>query len=198
MCGNGSRCAALFAHKILNLNRKFQMETKAGIILCQIKTSTVQVQLTDPVSIRSNSTVEVAGRGIPYTFINTGVPHAVVIQDDVEDIPVVDLGRQIRYHRTFQPKGANVDFIQKIGPRSLKVRTYERGVESETLACGTGATASAIVAHLSGLVKPPVEVKTRGGETLNINFKHNGSKVTHVTLEGNAQFIFEGSLLDVL
>ena len=196
MCGNGSRCAALFAHKKLGLGKKFVMETKAGLIHCDIKPWTVQVQLTYPSGFRNVATLEVLGREIPYYFINTGVPHAVIVEEDLDEVPVIELGRAIRHHDRFKPKGTNVNFISRVGPNSIKVRTYERGVENETLACGTGSTASAIVAAQAGLVKPPVDVRTRGGEILKINFKQEGNAVSHVTLEGNAEFIFEGSLLN--
>jgi diaminopimelate epimerase len=203
MCGNGARCAALYAHKQLGLGRKFLMETKAGIVSCEIKPWTVQVQLTNPVGFRELSTLNISGREVPYYFVNTGVPHVVVLEDDLDAVPVVDLGRAIRYHEHFQPRGTNVNFVACTGPHSLRVRTYERGVENETLACGTGSTASAVMAALAGRVKPPVEVKTSGGEALKINFqldrsfKLDGSAVSNVTLEGAAEFIFEGSLLNV-
>ncbi len=194
MCGNGARCAALFAHKKLGLGRKFLMETKAGLVSCDIKTWTVQVQLTNPVGFRALANLNVLGREVPYYFVNTGVPHTVVIEDDLDAAPVVELGRAIRNHERFKPKGTNVNFIVPTGPHSLRVRTYERGVENETMACGTGSTASAVVATLAGLVKPPIDVKTSGGETLKVNFKLDGSTVSSVTLEGAAEFIFEGSL----
>ena len=172
---------------------------KAGLIQCSINTWTIQVQLTDSKQYRSLSHLKVLGKDISYHFINTGVPHAVIIIDeDLESVPVAELGREIRNHSKFQPAGTNVNFVKKTGSRSLKVRTYERGVEGETLACGTGATASAIVAALAGLVKPPVEVKTMSGEVLKINFNQNEDSVTHITLEGNAEFTFEGSLCDAI
>jgi diaminopimelate epimerase len=199
MCGNGSRCAALYAHKILGFDRKFTMETKAGLIQCAINTWTVQVQLTDSTQYRSLSHLKVSGKEVSYYFVNTGVPHTVIIiDDDLESVPVEELGREIRNHSKFQPAGTNVNFVKKSGPRSLKVRTYERGVEGETLACGTGSTAAAIVAALVGLVKPPVEVKTKSGEVLKINFNQNADSVTNITLEGNAEFTFEGSLCDAI
>lgn len=199
MCGNGSRCAALYAHKILGLNRKFSMETKAGIIQCAINTWTIQVQLTDSVHYRQMPHLKVSGKTVPCHFINTGVPHVVIIsEDDLDSVNVEELGAEIRHHTEFQPKGTNVNFIKKTGARSLKARTYERGVEGETLACGTGATASAIVAALAGLVKPPVEVKTKSGEILKISFNHNENSATDVTLEGNAEFTFEGSANDAI
>lgn len=199
MCGNGARCAALFAHKILGLGRKFRMETKAGIIHAAINAWTVEVQLTDPTAYAGPSELKLADCSLSYFFINTGVPHAVVIlEEDFEDFPVAKIGREVRFHHAFQPAGTNVNFIRKTGARALAVRTYERGVEAETLACGTGSTASAIVAVLNRLVTSPVEVKTRSGEILKINFQKEGDLVSNVTLEGNAQFTFEGSLSDAI
>jgi diaminopimelate epimerase len=199
MCGNGARCSALYGRKVLGLERKFAMETKAGLIDCMINTWTVCVQLTDPKGYRPLSHLKIGGKDLPFYFINTGVPHVVsVVEHDLDKVPVEAWGRELRYHTKFQPKGANVNFIKKTGPRSLRVRTYERGVEAETLACGTGVSASAVVGALAGLVSSPVEVKTQSGETLKIDFCLDEDTVTNVTLEGNAEFTFEGSLSDAI
>lgn len=196
MCGNGARCAALFAHKKLGFGKKFSMDTKAGLIACLVKARSVQVRLTEPTRFRSVSHLEIGNRQIPYYFINTGVPHTVIFEEALEEIDVIETGRLIRDHEVFKPAGTNVNFVAVTGPRSLRIRTYERGVENETLACGTGATASALVAGLSDLVRPPVTVKTQSGENLKINFKQEGFSVTNVTLEGDVRFIFEGSWID--
>jgi diaminopimelate epimerase len=198
-CANGARCAALFAHKVLGLGRKFRIETKAGIIHAAINAWTVEVQLTNPTAYAGPNELKLADRSLPYFSINTGVPHTVVIlEEDFDEFPVAKIGGEVRFHNAFQPAGTNVNFIRKTGARSLAVRTYERGVEAETLACGTGSTASAIVAVLNGLVTAPVEVKTKSGEILKINFQKEGNLVSNVTLEGNAQFTFEGSLSDAI
>ena len=129
--------------------------------------------------------------------INTGVPHAILFMDDASVSPVFEWGRIVRYHEYFQPAGTNVNFVQHLAEDTLRVRTYERGVEAETMACGTGAVAAAIVGGLLGYVKPPVKVKTSGDEQLIIHFvlpESQEHQVTDVFLEGPAEFIYEGQL----
>jgi diaminopimelate epimerase len=126
-------------------------------------------------------------------FLNTGVPHAVVPVDNIENIEINSIGREIRFHDKFSPKGSNVNFIQKTG-NGIRIRTYERGVEAETLACGTGATASAIVASQIWGLEPPVKVRVQSGELLNIHFNVLPDKVTGILLEGKVNFIYEGTI----
>jgi diaminopimelate epimerase len=195
MCGNGARCAGLYARSILGLKRSFSMETCAGVVSCQINRWTVKVALTPPKGYKSESKLKVNNTTLPYHFINTGVPHVVsMVKGNLDEVDVKTLGRAIRGHEKFKPKGANVNFVYRSGPKTIRIRTYERGVEAETLACGTGSTAGAIVASLSGVVCPPVEVKTKSGEVLKVNFKEENGLVSDVTLEGNAEFTFEGSM----
>lgn len=194
-CGNGFRCVALYAHEHLNLPQKFNFESLAGQIRAEVKNAGhIRVQMVKPSGYRNRAAIEVLGHRLHYAFLNTGVPHVVILAQGLSGIDVNSLGRAIRYHPVFQPKGTNVNFVEIKGPHEIEVRTYERGVEAETLACGTGSTASAIIAALSGHVKPPVRVKTRGGEMLLIHFKLRGKNVTDVTLEGAAKFVFEGKL----
>jgi len=127
-------------------------------------------------------------------FINTGVPHAAKLVDDAAVVAVKDLGRKIRFHRQFQPAGTNANFIQPVDRKHLKVRTYERGVEDETLACGTGAVASALIAARKGLVDSPVEVETTGGEILKVYFQLKGEGFDRVFLEGDTRVVYEGDL----
>jgi diaminopimelate epimerase len=136
-------------------------------------------------------------KGIDYTldFINTGVPHAVFFTDDVDDISVSLLGSAIRYHQVFKPAGTNVNFVQIINDSTIKVRTYERGVEAETLACGTGATASALMsAAAKGITGRPVKVKVPGGELM-IDFKYEEGRFSDVWLIGPAVVTFKGEVL---
>ena len=127
--------------------------------------------------------------------ITIGVPHAVLLIEDIDHAPVIDLGRKIRFHQAFQPVGANVNFVYLIDGSHLNIRTYERGVEDETLACGTGSVASALITAALNHVKSPVEVKTRGNEILTIYFqKNNDLSFSHVYLEGDTCLVFEGTL----
>jgi diaminopimelate epimerase len=127
-------------------------------------------------------------------FINTGVPHAVQFVDQAASVPVKDLGKKVRLHSQFQPAGTNADFVQVIDRKHIKCRTYERGVEDETLACGTGAVASALIAAKKGFVDSPVEVQTSGGEVLKIYFQPKGDGFDRVFLEGDARVVYEGEL----
>ncbi|MFA7001423.1 MAG: diaminopimelate epimerase, partial [Candidatus Omnitrophota bacterium] len=189
-CGNGFRCIARYGKEILGLPARFRFESLSGTIEANVTGSTVRVQLVEPSDYRVRRELVVFGHRLHYSFINTGVPHAVIFVAGLEKIDVDHLGRAIRRHESFQPKGTNVNFVEVKGRSRIEVRTYERGVEAETLACGTGSTASAVVSALSGYARPPVEVKTRGGEILTIDFKIRGRKISGVTLEGKARFVY--------
>ncbi len=148
MCGNGSRCAALYCHEILDFDVALTMETLAGVIDATIAKENVKVKLPDPKDFRDLAPIEVQDGIYYFYFINTSVPHVVIFEETIDDFPVVSVGREIRHHTHFQPKGTNVNFVEVIDKETIAVRTYERGVEDETLACGTGSTASAIVSVL--------------------------------------------------
>lgn len=193
-CGNGFRCIALFAKEKMGYPAAFSFETLAGIIKAQVKGRHVRVQMVNPTGLKLRAQLQVDGHRLHYSFLNTGVPHAVVFVQGLEKIDVANLGRLIRYHHDFKPKGTNANFVEIKGSRAIQVRTYERGVENETLACGTGSTASAILACLSGYAKPPVRVHTRGGEILTVGFEGTEQKIYNVTLEGEAKIIYEGKL----
>jgi diaminopimelate epimerase len=126
--------------------------------------------------------------------INTGVPHAVVFSEDLEEMNMVPVGRAIRYHPHFAPAGTNANFVRVIDRSHLSIRTYERGVEDETLACGTGTVASTLIAAFQGMVDSPVSVKTRGGEVLVVHFEIEGKQVKKVFFEGNVHIIYEGEM----
>ncbi len=199
MCGNGARCAALYA-ALKNKKSKLTLETKAGLVGAEIKKENVKVRMTDPLDLRMGLMVKAAGKDYEVDYINTGVPHAVIVVDDLERVPVKELGRAIRHHKVFHPAGTNVDFIEVRDKGHVRVRTYERGVEDETLACGTGSVASAVVAFLNtsgeSLSRPGVRhkvfVETKSGETLIIYFRASKKDISDVWLEGKAQIVFKG------
>ncbi|MBU0674381.1 MAG: diaminopimelate epimerase [Proteobacteria bacterium] len=203
MCGNGARCAARYAFSRGIAPERMTFRTLAGLIEAQIIGSSVKIRLTLPSHIRLGQAIEVAGREIEIHTINTGVPHAVSFVTDNKETPVKEWGRIIRHHKLFEPAGTNVNFVQ-LPDKELYVRTYERGVENETLACGTGAVASALIAALHGHVTSPVTVRTSGNEKLIIHFsliatssekdEHHEQRISEVFLEGPASFIYEGSL----
>lgn len=194
MCGNGSRCIADFAlrHGIAGETMKF--ETLAGIIEAEIKDNLPKVKLIDTKAPRFIEKLIFAGTSSEVYSLNTGVPHVVVKFNDLEDIDIHKWGREIRMHTEFGPNGTNVNFISKAGNNAINVRTYERGVEAETLACGTGATASAITASIIWNMVSPVEVYTRSRELLNIYFSLSGRKYTDIYLEGAVKLVYKAFL----
>jgi len=194
MCGNGSRCAARFAFIKKIARKDMSFETLAGVIHAQVKTNAVRVQLTDASGLRMNIAVPLESGIRMGHFIDTGVPHLVYLSKDIDSEDVDRVGRTTRFHDLFKPAGTNVNFIQIQNKHKLRIRTYERGVEAETLACGTGSVAGALVAGALGAVLSPVEVHTRGGEKLIVSFARSAETFTGIHLEGNAEVICEGML----
>jgi diaminopimelate epimerase len=194
MCGNGARCAARFAHAKGIAPARMHFETVAGLIEAAVTDQSVKLKMTAPTGLRLQEKLMVNGEAQTVHSLNTGVPHAVLFTEDVRQAPVLEWGSLIRFHEHFQPAGTNVNFVQPQGGNGLIVRTYERGVEGETLACGTGAVSSAIIAGLLGQVQPPVTVTTSGGEQLVIHYTLSGQEIAEVYLEGPANFIYEGRL----
>jgi diaminopimelate epimerase len=192
MCGNGGRCAARFAFLMGMVGEKMAFETGAGIIRAEVRGESVKLQLPPPHGFRSGVRLRAADGAVTAGHITVGVPHAVIAVDDIEKAPVHRLGRIVRNHGEFAPEGTNVNFFQVTGPRRIAVRTYERGVEAETMACGTGSVATAMTAGAAGLVKSPVVMVTRGGEELKVYFRRRGTAFTNVYLEGEANVVYEG------
>ena len=193
-CGNGFRCIARLAHERFRFGPKQRFESLAGVIDADIKGKRVQVRLMEPKDYQEKQKLEVSGRNLHYYFIRVGVPHVVIFVQGLGQIPVLELGRALRYHPNFGPAGTNVNFVEVSGADSINVETYERGVEENTQACGTGSTASALVSALVGYVKTPVKVKTRGGEILSVDFKKKGNQIQDVYLEGEARLVYEGKI----
>jgi diaminopimelate epimerase len=195
MCANGARCIARFAALVGAAGRSMEFENLAGDFRAALtEESRVRLEMTEPHSMRLALEVEARGRRLTVHSLNTGVPHIVVPWEELENAPVPDLGRTLRYHDAFAPKGTNVNFVCVTGPQSLQVRTYERGVEDETLACGTGSVASAILMARLGHVQSPVSITVRSGSVLTVHFELNGDAARNVTLEGPAVVLFEGDL----
>jgi diaminopimelate epimerase len=192
MCGNGARCAARFAFMQGLAGRRMRFETLSGVIEAEVGEGSVRVRMGDPGGIRRDLTVLTRGDAYPLVFMDTGVPHAVSFVEDVEGVDVAEVGRSIRHHEAFAPRGTNADFVQVVDRHTVKMRTYERGVEGETLACGTGAVASAVAAHIRGDAVPPVTVITRSGLPLVISFQEREGNYTDVYLEGDARLVYRG------
>jgi len=195
MCGNGARCFARFANMLNGWSmEQVSFETMAGLIGATYHGDNVRLAMSDPHSLLMNLALDVSGQQKTVHFLNTGVPHAVVVVDDLDAVPVREWGAALRYHTEFQPKGTNANFL-KVTPEGISIRTYERGVEDETLACGTGMVASALVHHLLTGAPSPVKVKVKGGDTLEIGFEKNtDGSFHHVTLTGPADIVFEGEI----
>jgi diaminopimelate epimerase len=194
MCGNGSRCAARFASLNGIAGASMTFETLAGPISAEVTGRIVKVLMPVPSGLRKDIKLPLKSGGVSADFINTGVPHAVVYVKDLDHHPVFEEGREIRYHSAFAPAGTNANFVRVVDPNYIEVRTYERGVEDETLACGTGSIAAALTANARGLTSSPVTIKTRGGEELKIYFEKNNDLFTRVWLEGGTAIACKGRL----
>jgi diaminopimelate epimerase len=192
MCGNGGRCAARFANLKGLAGEKMSFETGAGLIRAEIRGERVKLQLPDPYGFRPGISLKSGGKILEVSFLVVGVPHAVVHVEDLGGAAVAKLGRAIRGHGEFAPDGANVNFYTVEGSRRLSVRTYVRGVEGETMACGTGWVAAALSAAVAGRVKGPVRVLTRGGEELTVYSRRRKDVFREVYLEGAADVVYEG------
>jgi diaminopimelate epimerase len=193
MCGNGARCFARFAARLQPAQPGIlSFETPAGIILARFDSGVVTINMSVPKDLRDPEVLSLEGGEQEVHSINTGVPHAVVFVERVESINVRALGAAIRWHQAFAPKGTNANFAE-ITDGGLVLRTYERGVEDETLACGTGVCAAALVHHLSSGQPSPIPVTVRGGDSLTVAFvRGEEGGFSEVTLTGPADFVFEG------
>lgn len=193
-CGNGARCISKFAYVNGIVPEKMRFETKAGIYEAEIIGPNVKVRMGDTVDIRLNFPLKLEDGEYTICFANSGVPHAVFFADDLEKTDVFNQGRQTRYHDEFKPAGTNANFVKGRDEHAMDIRTYERGVEDETLACGTGAIASAVVAAALGKVTSPVSMHTAGGYVLTIYFDLAGDVAKNVYLKGDARIICGGEL----
>lgn len=194
MCGNGARCFARFIQLVAGAPVSTSFETGAGVISARFSGDRVTVSLTAPRDLRLNEIVALAGGPAAIHSLNTGVPHAVLFVEDADQAMVLSLGSEVRHHAHFAPRGTNVNFVQLKGPGFIRVRTYERGVEGETLACGTGVTASALIASKVHQFRSPVQVQVQGGDLLDVSFEESGGQFSEVQLTGPAEFVFDGRI----
>ena len=193
-CGNGARCISKFAYLNGIASEQMRFLTNAGIYESEIVGENVKVRMSDPTDIRLNVPLQLDDGMHAVGFANSGVPHVVFFVEDLERTDVFGLGQQTRYHDNFKPDGTNANFIRVESPGLIDIRTYERGVEDETLACGTGSIASAIIAATLGKVVSPVSVKTASGIVLKIHFEVEDEGPQNVYLEGDARVIYVGEL----
>ena len=185
LCGNGSRAAVQFASSLGIVNGKTTFNAYDGDHNAEILSdSIVRLKMND---------VKDAHEGSDHFFINTGSPHYVKFVKDIQNFPVFEEGRKVRYSELYKPGGTNVNYVELLSGNTIFVRTYERGVEDETLSCGTGVTAAALAASFEGYTSP-IKVKTLGGD-LSVEFKSGQSGTfQEIYLTGPAKKVFEGTL----
>ena len=194
MCGNGARCFARFVQAMPRAKAdRVRFLTPAGLISGEYLGADVRVNLTAPTETKLQQRTDFGWGEIDYHFMNTGVPHVVIYVPDAEKVEIVSQGRAIRRSPIF-PRGTNVNFVEVPAHGELIVRTYERGVEDETLACGTGVVASALVTHRVRRLALPLCVKVRGGDVLTVNARAEADAFRDVTLTGPATEVFSGEI----
>ncbi len=195
MCGNAARCVARLARDIGAAPDAMAIQTMAGRLSATVLTGAhVRIGMTDPTDWTVRAELDVCDQHLGFTKVNTGVPHVVVQVPDVDAVDIVRLGRAIRHHPAFAPDGTNANFVQVDEQEGIRVRTYERGVEAETLACGTGVTAVALVLDRLGIAESPVDMQVAGGDTLTVSFTGHGDDAREVQLEGPVAYVFRGEL----
>ncbi|MCD6578315.1 diaminopimelate epimerase [bacterium] len=191
MCGNGGRCISMFAYKAGIVGKKMTFETLSGIYSSEIIGDDVRLKMIPPKNYLEYI-LAYDSNGYKGYLIDTGVPHFVIFYYPKGDIKKI--GGFFRYHKNFQPEGTNVDFVKVVDKNNIEIRTYERGVENETLACGTGSAASALIAVLMGKCEGSVNVLTKSGIFLKIDSNIENGEVKEYFLEGNAEKVYEGKL----
>ena len=194
MCGNGARCVARYAYVTDIAGPSMSFETQAGMVHAQVVGERVKVKMTDPLDLKLEYPIELKNGLLSISSVNTGVPHVVIVKDSIDHAEVVTVGREIRFHHGFAPAGTNVNFVCNLKDNIIAIRTYERGVEDETLACGTGAIACAIVMACREKLKSPVKVLTKSGGYLNVFYQENDGNYHDIYLEGDARMIYKAQL----
>ncbi len=199
MCGNGLRCLALYAHRNRIVSgAKMVIETRAGKLEAEVKQDRIRLKMPRPKDLRLRFELDIDGQPQSVNYINTGVPHVVCFAQGLDNFNVEETGKAIRYHPEFQPAGTNANFVEVLDKNHIRIRTYERGVEQETLACGTGAAAAGIVTACQ-TEKPrrgqyKIKVDTRSGEALAVYFNIEKNEIDKVYLKGKAKIVYRGGL----
>lgn len=192
MCGNGIRCLFKFIHRIGYPKQSYSIETKKDILRGFFEDEEVTICMPTPKQTQWHLNVSILKHKIPLHFLDTGVPHVVIFVEDTKKVDLSIFGPLIRHHSDFSPRGVNVNWASISSNQELDLRTYERGVEGETKACGTGATAAALAASSIFQLSSPIKVRTLSEEVLEIGFKNENHFFSDITLRGPANFIFEG------
>lgn len=194
MCGNGIRCSAVYASLKKWCASPMKIETGAGMLEAHIESGSVRIKMTPPKDVRLDRSIGAGKTIMNIHSVNTGVPHAIHFVENITNYPVKEMGSKIRYHKMFEPEGTNADFVEPLDQSTISVRTYERGVEDETLACGTGVVASAVISHLARGIEVPVRALTKSKEVLKVYFRKEHNNFRDVFLEGKARIVFEGEV----
>lgn len=195
MCGNGARCFTAFAlARGVGTGGRLRFLTDAGLVAATMREDRITVEMTPPHDLRLRLALLLASGPAELHHVNTGVPHVVRFVPDVARVDIRPEGAELRHHPAFAPKGANANFAQILPDGLVLVRTYERGVEDETLACGTGVTAVGILAHLVHDVPTPVRTRVAGGDEITIGFRRSGETISDVTMTGPARVVFSGTV----
>ncbi len=199
MCGNGGRCIARYAYENGITGPQLSFEALEFVYKSAVEGNAVELSMKDPSKLRTGIMLPTSTGTVECNFVDTGSPHVVIMLSEdapgrpgLNSIDVVRIGKEIREHREFEPDGTNVNFVKPEGPNRLKIRTYERGVEAETLACGTGSIAAAVIAAELGVATEPIEVQVRSGSVLKVGFVRTEKGYEKVTLSGPAEFVFKG------
>ncbi len=189
MCGNGIRCLAHFIHGLFDINGEFTIETMLQQIHVRVENGVVTVFMPLPSKVEYNVPLNIDEEEVFVHALDTGVPHVVRFVDDIDCDLLMKSAPKIRFHPKFFPKGTNVNFAQLLPNGIVSIRTYERGIEGETLACGTGAVAVAVAASKIYGLSSPIKIKTRSSDVLEISFDHSSS---YVAMTGPAVKVFDG------
>ncbi len=195
-CGNGARCAARMAYLKGMAPARMKLQTDRMMHRVEVRGDAVMVEMPNPRGLEENVEVQVDGKAIRGTLVDTGVPHFVVFQPVPREEPIEPLGWALRNHPRFAPAGVNVDFVGSEDGATLTMRTYERGVERETLACGTGCVAVAVAGAAAGKARSPIVVRTHSGVTLTVEFEGGAAAATGVRMTGEARLVYVGQLTE--
>jgi len=195
MCGNGLRCLVWYLHRQNGRSRSISVETPAGLMRAEImEKDRVRLFMSRPKNLHLGQKLKAEGKSCQIHSVNSGVPHAVLLVSHLEKVEMARLGPAIRHHRLFKPAGTNVNAMRIDSSHRIAIRTYERGVEGETLACGTGAVAAVVIGTALGKLQSPVQVKTAGGECLSVGFRQSRKPWEGLYLEGPAEILFKGGI----
>lgn len=192
-CGNGGRCAARYTHLFVIPERHLTMETNIGVVKAEIVDRSVKLQLVNPTEIRLNLELSLEGRIYRGHYVQVGDPHFIVPFENIRTIDFVTIARKLRHHEGLGPAGANVHFIEPTARNRIKIRSFERGVEGETLACGSGCVSSATSTFRAGQSDPPIQFEPQSGIPVTVHFEP-AEDFGEIFLEGDARMIYQGEL----